>query len=135
MDIIDVSFNFDLFEDVISNLLNTYNIAKEQFNEGFETKDGVKKIVDRLSQILELSADLAEIRIDYIDKKVNTCAKLTFQDKDDLLYEKNCLSEDIEWYDRLKNSVLTEYYNLVSNVEVEGLDPDEYDFQDESEME
>lgn len=100
--VIDVNFNFELYDVLITESLNNFNIAKEQYFSGEETLDGLNEKLEKLTSLIDTCLRLMETR----NKLINN---YYFNDgnhnKKQLVEEKRRLIKQESWYKRLKESV------------------------------
>ena len=121
--IIDINFNFLLFESKITNLLHSYNVSKEKFCEGTETEDFIidkgLELIDQIDFCLSMiNYRLSLIDYEYMEDKIHN--------KNKLKKERFELSKKITWYNRLKDSIEDECNKI--NI-------GEFDFGDEPDFE
>ena len=67
----DVEFNFDLIEDTIINMLDFYNVAKDEFIAGNETEKGLKAVTEKLSRLIDCCDAFISIRLMFIENRLN----------------------------------------------------------------
>ena len=103
-----------MFDETINNVLNKYNIAKDDFISGLTSEEEYKDVFNRLNKLLSGAISLIDVRVAIIDEKVNKNFSLTKEETEDLLYEKNWLTEDAKWYSALRDATTNEYYNLIA---------------------
>jgi len=100
--IIDVNFNFDLFDKNITEILNSYNISKDNFCKGLEVSDVV---IDKGKRVLELLCFYIEVvnyRLRLIEEEFMDDK---FHNKQKLRKERVRLLKKVDWYEKVVDSI------------------------------
>ena len=103
--IVDINFNFVMFDDSISRSLKNYNEAKEMYCEGIETDKGVIQKGEAIVDALYICTELMEYRLMLINQNY---IKDKFHNKQQLKTESVYLNKKLNWYKKLRASIKEE---------------------------